>query len=159
MNGEDEDDGDGEGWDDDGEGWDDEEEDELDPVVAEALANAKRKRELEEKISEVTITFRPQGYRQGMIARIVGDFTDWVPFTMSMHPMSEILKDDTKHNEFFVVIKLAKGFRYRYVFEVDGREEIDMDDPNRGPNHEGRVTNYVEVAGNDESLTVGDFMK
>lgn len=61
-------------------------------------------------------------------------------------------------DEFYVVIKLAKGFRYRYVFEVDGREELDMNDPNRGPNHEGRVTNYVEVAG-DESMTMGDFMK
>ena len=89
MKGDDAEDGEDGGWDDedgdgDGEGWDewDDDEDEVDPVVAAALAQAARKRELEEKISEVTIKFRPHGYRQGMVARIVGDFTDWVPFTM-----------------------------------------------------------------------------
>lgn len=51
-----------------------------------------------------------------MVARILGDFTDWVPFTMQMHPMREIMADWSKDGEFFVVIKLVKGFRYRYLF-------------------------------------------
>jgi len=154
---------DGEGWgeddDGDGEGWDEweEDEDEVDPVVAEALAQAARKRELQEKIADVTIKFKPPGYRQGMVARIMGDFTDWVPFTMQMHPMNVILKDPAKEDEFYVDIKLAKGFRYRYLFEVDGVEQLDTTDPNRGTNHKGKMTNYVEVAGG-ESMTMGDFM-
>ena len=39
------------------------------------------------------ISFRPFGYVQGQIARIMGDFTDWVPYTMHMHPMKQILKE------------------------------------------------------------------
>lgn len=92
-------DGDGEGWDE----WDDDE-DEVDPVVAEALAAAAKKRELEAKITEVRIAYRPPGFREGMVARIIGDFTDWVPFTMQMHPMNEILKDPTLKDEFFVIV-------------------------------------------------------
>ena len=106
--------GDGEGWDDD-DGWGDEEE-EVDPVVAQALAAAAKKRELDAKVSEVRISFRPPGYHEGMVARIVGDFTDWVPFTMQMHPIKEILKNPDLQDEFFVSVKLVKGFRYRYMF-------------------------------------------
>jgi len=34
------------------------------------------------------------------------------------------MKDESKKGEFFVEVKLAKGFRYRYAFEVDGAEVI-----------------------------------
>lgn len=51
-----------------------------------------------------------------MVVRILGDFTDWVPFTMQMHPMREIMADWSKDGEFYVVIKLIKGYRYRYLF-------------------------------------------
>ena len=146
MKGDDDDEewGDGEGWDDD-EGWGDEEE--VDPVVAEALAAAKKKRELDEKISEVRISFRPPGYHEGMVARIVGDFTDWVPFTMQMHPMDQIVKNPALRDEFFVEVKLVKGFRYRYIFEVNNIEMIDEKDPNKGMSSQGQMTNYVDIAG------------
>ena len=59
------------------------------------------------------------------IARILGDFTDWVPVTMHMHQVKDIQVDPAKRGEFFVKVKLVKGFRYRYKFEVDGAEIID----------------------------------
>ena len=74
---------------------------------------------------KVRIAYTPPGYREGVIARIVGDFTDWIPVTMYMHKVVEINKDPSKIGEFFVEVKLAKGFRYRYAFEVDGIEQID----------------------------------
>ena len=76
-----------EGWDDDGgddgDGWGDEEEDEMDDIVKQALADTQKKKE--KKIKEVTITYRPPNYGEMTIARILGDFTDWVPITMHMH--------------------------------------------------------------------------
>ena len=74
---------------------------------------------------KVRIAYRPPNYRDGVVARIVGDFTDWIPVTMHMHQVKDIQKDPSKNGEFFVEIKLAKGFRYRYAFEIDGQEVID----------------------------------
>ena len=90
------------------------------------------------------ISFRPFGYVQGQIARIMGDFTDWVPYTMHMHPMKQILKDQSKDGEFFVEVKLAKGLRYRFLFEVDGVEQVDPNAPSSA-NSQGKLTNFVEV--------------
>jgi len=78
-----------EGGDDEG-GWDDEEEDELDDVVKQALEQTRKKKEMEEKISDVRIAFRPPNYHAMTIARIVADFTDWVPITMHMHQVKDI---------------------------------------------------------------------
>ena len=118
-------DGDGDGWDEDGDdaaGWDDYGEEEEDEVVKQALEQTRKKKELEEKVEEVLITFRPQRYREGMIARISGDFTEWIPVTMRMHPYREMEQDPSKVGLFFAQLKLAKGFLYRYVFEVDNVE-------------------------------------
>ena len=78
------DDGDGEGWGDDGDegGWDDYGEEEEDEVVKQALEQTRKKKELESKIEEIRITFKPRNFRDGMIARIMGDFTEWIPVTM-----------------------------------------------------------------------------
>ena len=85
------------GWDEDddeGEGWDDyAEEDEMDEVVKQALEQTRKKKELEQQIDSVTITYRPAGYNPGMVAQIVGDFTDWVPFTMHMHSVQDMHGD------------------------------------------------------------------
>lgn len=121
---------DGEGWDeqndDDEGGWDDYgEEDEMDEVVKQALEQTRKKKELEEQIEQITITFKPPGYHAGMVAQIVGDFTDWVPFTMHMHSVQDMKNEPSKYGEFFVVVKLAKGFRYRYLFEIDLTEIVD----------------------------------
>ena len=60
-------DGDGEGWDEgEGGGWDDYgEEDEMDEVVKQALEATRKQKELEEKIEQVRITFKPPNYREG----------------------------------------------------------------------------------------------
>lgn len=76
---------------------------------------------------------------------------------MNMHAMSEILKNPSLVDEFFVVVKLAKGFRYRYLFEVDNIEQVDMNDTNHSKNHKGKITNFVEVM--DGAMTVEDFIK
>ena len=124
-------DGQAEGWGedggedgDDGAGWYDYDEEESD-MVKEAIEATRKLKEQKEKITPVRITFHAPNYREGQIARIVGDFTDWVPVTMRMHTVREIDEDPSKYNKFFVVVKLAKGFRYRFVFEVDGVEVVD----------------------------------
>ena len=101
------------------------------------------------------ITFRVPNYRDGQIARIVGDFTDWVPITMKMHLMQQIYEDPSKRGEFFVEVKLAKGFRYRYAFEVDGMELLSDDNP-KSVNRMGELTNYIEVP-SDEGIA--EFMQ
>ena len=112
---------------DEGAGWDDygDDEDELPEVVKQALEQTRKKKEMDAKISEERITFRPIGYHDMTIARIVGDFTDWVPVTMHMHQVKDIQLDPTKRGEFFVQVKLVKGYRYRFNFEVDGSEILD----------------------------------
>ena len=110
---------------------------------------------MEEKITQVRITFRVPNYRDGQIARIVGDFTDWVPITMKMHLMQQIYEDPSKRGEFFVEVKLAKGFRYRYTFEVDGMELLSDDNP-KSVNRMGELTNYIEVP-SDEGIA--EFMQ
>lgn len=58
-----------------------------------ALEATRKKKELDEQIVKKRISFRPPGYREGKIARIVGDFTDWIPVTMAMHSIKEIDED------------------------------------------------------------------
>ena len=82
--------------DDDNAAWDEaeaEDDDDMDDVVKQALAETKKKKELEKRIQEVTITFRPPGYTEMTIARILGDFTEWVPVTMHLHQVKEIQAD------------------------------------------------------------------
>ena len=110
------DDGDGDDWGDDA--WDEEEEE--DPVVAAAIEATRMKKELDGKIATTRITYRPPLYREDTIAHIVGDFTDWVPYTMHLHRIIDIQAEPSKKGEFYIEVKLAKGFRYRYAFEVDG---------------------------------------
>ena len=110
---------------------------------------------MEEKITQMRITFRVPNYHDGQIARIVGDFTDWVPITMKMHLMQQIYDDPSKRGEFFVEVKLAKGFRYRYTFEVDGMELLSDDSP-KSVNRLGELTNYIEVP-SDEGIA--EFMQ
>ena len=160
-------DGQAEGWGEDGgedgedgAGWYDYDDEEND-IVKEAIEATRKLKERKEKITPVRITFRPPNYKEGQIARIVGDFTDWVPVTMRMHTIKEIDEDPTKNDVFFVVVKLAKGFRYRFSFEVDGTEVVDCSgdnlqrcytpsDPNSSTSKgradaEGKLTNYIEV--------------
>ena len=88
------------------------------------------------------------------IARILGDFTDWVPVTMHMHQVKDIQVDPAKKGEFFVKVKLVKGFRYRYKFEIDGAEVID-DKSLKSRNTAGELTNYLEVMSVEEgNMTV-----
>ena len=111
---------------------------------------------MEEKIEQVRISFRPPGYREGHIARIVGDFTEWLPRTMHMHQVKDIDEDASKRDEFFVEVKLIKGYRYRYLFEVDGVEIVDNSGANmKSANKDGQMTNYVEVGG----TTMQEFMQ
>lgn len=126
----------------------------MDDVVKQALEATRQKREMEEKITQMRISFKVPSYRDGQIARIVGDFTDWVPITMKMHLMQQILEDPSKRDEFFVEVKLAKGFRYRYMFEVDGQELLSNESP-KSVNRNGELTNYIEVP-SDEGIS--DFM-
>ena len=66
--------------------------------------------------------------------------------------------DPTKRGEFFVKIKLVKGFRYRYKFEIDGMEIIDETSP-KSLNSIGDLTNYIEVMSVEEgNMTVKDFL-
>ena len=152
--------GDG-GDDEDGAGWDDYDEEEENPIVKEALEAMARKKANDEKIKQVRITFIPPGYREGQIARIVGDFTDWVPVTMHMHTVKQIEADPSKEGLFFVELKLAKGFRYRFSFEVDSTEMVDNSGVNpKCPNKNGKLTNFVEVSQDGEeagTMTVEDF--
>ena len=94
MQGGDNDDGEwgaADGDDDDNAGWYNEYEDEEDnDIVKQALEATRKKKELDEQITKVRIAFRPPDFRDGNVARIVGDFTDWIPVTMSMHPVKEI---------------------------------------------------------------------
>ena len=112
---------------------------------------------MEEKIRQVRISFRPPAYREGTVARIVGDFTDWVPVTMHMHTVREAADDPGKKGEFFVEVKLVKGYRYRYLFEVDSSEVVSDQDP-KSANASGKVTNYIEVGDTDAQMTVEDFI-
>ena len=66
--------------------------------------------------------------------------------------------DLSKRGEFFVKVKLVKGFRYRYMFEIDGMEVIDEKSP-KSVNNAGILTNYLEVKSvEEESMTVKDFL-
>ena len=66
--------------------------------------------------------------------------------------------DPTKRGEFFVQLKLVKGFRYRYSFEVDGREILDETSP-KSVDRQGTLTNYIEVKSvAEENMTVQDFL-
>lgn len=154
-----------EGWgggdDEDGEeggGWYDEyDEEEENDIVKQALEATRKKKELDEQIEKSRISFRPPGFREGNIARIVGDFTDWIPVTMSMHPVKDIDEDASKRDEFFVDVKLHKGYRYRFSFEVDGVETVDTSGASlKSANKDGRLTNYIEVG---DQMTVQDFMQ
>ena len=58
--------------------------------MKEAIEATRKLKERQEKITQVRIAFRPRGYRDGQIARIVGDFTDWVPVTMHMHTVRDM---------------------------------------------------------------------
>ena len=143
--------------DDDNDAWDEAEndDDDLDDVVKQALAETKKKKELEKRIAEVVITFRPPGYTETTIARILGDFTDWVPVTMHLHQVREIQNDLAKKGQFFVKVKLVKGFRYRYKFEIDGSELLDQTAP-KSVNNVGELTNYIEVIGGNENGAAGE---
>ncbi len=78
----------------------------------------------------------------------MGDFTDWVPFTMHMHAVLDMQQDPSKQGEFFVVVKLAKGFKYRYLFEIDSNEIVDEKSP-KDKSKEGKLTNFIEVKSAD----------
>ena len=75
---------------------------------------------------------------------------------MQMHPMKEIVRNPDLANEFFVVIKLAKGFRYRYLFEVENVEYVNMND--KSINQKGKLTNYIDVGIEDGSMTISEYL-
>ena len=64
--------------------WDNygEEENEYGDVVAEATKQSAQESQLNQQIKDVTITYRPPAYERGIIAQIMGDFTDWIPINM-----------------------------------------------------------------------------
>ena len=104
----------------------------------------------------MTITYRPPAYERGIIAQIMGDFTDWIPINMSMYPVSEQIRDATKVGVFFVKVKLIKGFRYKYKFVWREYETVDENWHIRVET-DGKKNNFIEVQ--DDDMTVADFIQ
>ena len=126
--------------------WDNygEEENEYGDVVAEATKQSAQESQLNQQIKDVTITYRPPAYERGIIAQIMGDFTDWIPINMQMYPVSEQIRDATKVGVFFVKIKLIKGFRYKYKFVWREYETVDENWHIRVET-DGTKNNFIEV--------------
>lgn len=89
----------------------------------------------------------------------MGDFTDWAPVTMRMHPVDDVLRDGSLQGLFFVHVKLAKGYRYRFLFLVDGEEVVDRDDNLSSEDGKGLLTNYIDVIDDAKpDMTVEEFI-
>ena len=78
---------------------------------------------------------------------------------MQLHPVSQIQADPEKRGEFYVNLKLAKGYRYRYLFFIDGSEVVDDTTNLKSVRTDGKLTNYIELAKeSQEQMTVQEFI-
>ena len=142
---------------DDMDAWDEalygnEEDDEL---VAQAMIEDKKNKQLEEQISEIRIQFKPENYEHGKVAQIVGDFTEWVPENMTLPPISIVELEPSQQGLFYYVCKVVKGFRYRYLILWNEKFVVDKA-AKYNKNSKERETNYIEVA--DSHIPLMDFL-
>ena len=92
----------------------------IDEVVAEAEQLDAKDKEHKMMIEERKLEFRPLNYQKGHICQIIGNFTEWIPVNMQMHPVDEQQDDPEKAGIFFITVYLIKGFRYKYRFIYKG---------------------------------------
>ena len=139
----------GNDWEEDDEGEDDwdpygDEVDEKEAWIKEAEAKAN----LEKNLKKVTIKFKPSNFVEGKIARIFGDFTDWVPENMRIPTEADIKENPSRKGEFYISFRVATGFRYRYWFEYLDEKIVDKSEENKSGIRSGNnamETNFVDV--------------